>query len=119
MDKKKNNLEETEDLLKKELEEIKHAYELLKTKSEKDSSDHSQAINALQESEKNTRNLFYNAPVNYHSLDSHGCIQIANPEWLNSLSYTHEEVAGHHFTEFIAPEYSGLFASQWLPLLLK
>jgi PAS domain S-box-containing protein len=117
MDQKTNDQEQTLNQLKKELEEIKHAYELLKTKSEKDSFDHSEAIHALQEIEKSTRNLFNNAPVNYHSLDSRGCILIANPEWLSSLGYTHEEVAGHHFSEFIAPEYSGLFASLWLPSL--
>ena len=47
-----NNRNQSVDQLKKELEELKLAYELLKSKSEKESAEHSQLIIALQESEK-------------------------------------------------------------------
>ena len=47
-----NNRNQSVDQLKKELEELTLAYKLLKSKSEKESAEHSQAIIALQESEK-------------------------------------------------------------------
>jgi len=105
--------------LKKELEEIKHEFELLKITGRKVSFEHSQVMNTLLESEKSTRNLFYDAPVNYHSSDKSGFIQNVNPAWLASLGYTQEEVVSRHFSEFISPESSGLFVSQWMPKLLE
>ncbi len=119
MDNTTNNLHQTIEQLKKELEEIKYSYVLLKTAGEIASAEYSQATSALQESERSSRNLFYNAPVNYHSLDSEGCIIDVNPTWLSSLGYTHDEVAGHHFSGFITPDAYALYAEQWLPDLLE
>ena len=114
-----NSLDQTFEQLQKELQEIKHSFALLKTASEKTSSEYSHAIFSLQEREKSSRNLFYNAPVNYNSLDSGGYIIDVNPAWLNSLGYLHEEVSGHHFSEFITPEAYNLYIEQWLPELLE
>ena len=119
MDHNTNNLHRTIEQLQKELEEIKQSLALLKTASKKTSSEYSQTIFALQERERSSRNLFYNAPVNYHSLNSEGCIIDVNPAWLSSLGYTHEEAVGHHFSKFITPEAYALFTAQWLPELLE
>ncbi len=114
-----NSSDQTFEQLKNELEQLKYQFESLNTTYQKTLLDHSKAINVLEEREKSNRNLFYNAPINYHSLDSGGCILIANPTWLSTLGYTHEEVAGHHFSEFISQESSELFSNKWLPCLLE
>jgi PAS domain S-box-containing protein len=112
-----NNQDKIIEQLKAELQELRNNYELLKTTCESEASEYKREIKALLESEKENKELFYNAPVNYHSLNSSGVITIVNPEWLNSLGYKLEEVVGHPFSEFIAPDYSKLFLNEWLPFL--
>lgn len=104
MNQDKNNKEELTELLNKELVELKSAYESLKNTYEAALSDNARAIKDLSEKEKQNRDLFYNAPVNYHSLNSEGKIINVNPAWLNSLGYSQEEVTGHHFSEFVTAE---------------
>lgn len=42
--------------------------------------------------------------VPVHSLNEAGCIIDISPGWLMLMGYSREEVIGHHFTEFLAPE---------------
>ncbi|MBI5249276.1 MAG: PAS domain S-box protein, partial [Desulfomonile tiedjei] len=49
--------------------------------------------------------LFYeNAPLGYQSLDMNGCLLEVNRAWLETLGYTHEEVVGRWFGDFLAPD---------------
>ncbi len=64
---------------------------------------------ALQESEERLRVFFESAPLPYHSLDGDGRILDVNKAWLECLGYTHDEVAGRWFGDFIVPEERELF----------
>lgn len=83
MGQSKNQDNATVDKLRKELQELKLAMELL-----------TQNANSFW-------NLYQNAPINYHSLDSDACITDVNPKWLHALGYTREEVLHHNFSEFM------------------
>jgi PAS domain-containing protein len=60
-----------------------------------------QSQNALIESERRFRDLFYNAPVGYHEIDGEGRITCINTTELSMLGYASEEMIGHHVWEFI------------------
>lgn len=99
------------DQLKNELNELKHAYELLKVKHETEINKQTEIINELIEKEKQNRNLFYNAPINYQSLDFNLNITDVNPTWLSSMGYSQDEVKGHSFSGFMSPESAELLQS--------
>ena len=56
---------------------------------------------ALIGSDRRFRNLFYDAPVGYHELDTEGRITCVNTTELSMLGYSSEEMIGHHVWEFI------------------
>ena len=59
---------------------------------------------ALVESEKRFRELWNNAPVAYHTLDTNGIITSVNQTEKKMLGYTHKEMVGKSIFEFILPE---------------
>jgi two-component system sensor histidine kinase/response regulator len=59
------------------------------------------AEEALIESDRRFRELFYDAPVGYHELDTEGRITCINTTELLMLGYSSEEMIGHHVWEFI------------------
>jgi PAS domain S-box-containing protein len=59
------------------------------------------AEEALIESDRRFRELFYDAPVGYHELDTEGRITCVNTTELLMLGYSSEEMIGHHVWEFI------------------
>jgi two-component system sensor histidine kinase/response regulator len=59
------------------------------------------AEEALIESDRRFRDLFYDAPVGYHELDIEGRITCVNTTELLMLGYSSEEMIGHHVWEFI------------------
>jgi two-component system sensor histidine kinase/response regulator len=59
------------------------------------------AEEALIESDRRFRDLFYDAPVGYHELDTEGRITCVNTTELLMLGYASEEMIGHHVWEFI------------------
>ena len=61
------------------------------------------------ESEDRFRLLFKQSPLPYQSLDPDGRFIEVNDAWLQMLGYDRDEVIGHLFGEFIAPEYSEVF----------
>ena len=62
--------------------------------------------------------LFKNAPLGYQSLDEMGYLLDVNDSWLDILGYSREEVIGHHFTEFLAPEFDKHFYKKF-PQFIK
>jgi len=59
------------------------------------------AEEALIESNQRFRDLFYDAPVGYHELDTEGRITCVNTTELTMLGYSEAEMIGHHVWEFI------------------
>jgi PAS domain S-box-containing protein len=59
------------------------------------------AEEALIESDRRFRDLFYDAPVGYHELDTEGRITSVNTTELSMVGYSSEEMVGHHVWEFI------------------
>ncbi|MDX6614726.1 MAG: two-component system, sensor histidine kinase and response regulator [Blastocatellia bacterium] len=59
------------------------------------------ANDAVIESERRFRDLFYDAPVGYHELDIEGRITCVNTTELLMLGYSSEEMIGHHVWDFI------------------
>ena len=59
------------------------------------------AEEALIESDRRFRDLFYDAPVGYHEMDIEGRITCVNTTELLMLGYSSEEMIGHHVWEFI------------------
>lgn len=64
----------------------------------------------LEESEKQFRNLYENAPLSYQSLDNNGNFVTVNKAWLEILGYAKEDVIGKNFAEFLHPDYKEHFA---------
>lgn len=60
---------------------------------------------ALRESEERFRLLFERSPLGYQSLDEAGRLLQANQAWLDTLGYSSDEVIGHWFGEFLAPDF--------------
>ena len=67
----------------------------------RDITEQKRAKEALVESDRRFRDLFYEAPVGYHELDSEGRITCVNTTELSMLGYSSEEMIGHHVWDFI------------------
>ncbi len=58
--------------------------------------------------------LFYErSPLGYQSLDEEGCFLEVNPAWLELLGYSHDEVIGKCFGDFLTPEDQKLFTERF------
>jgi two-component system, NarL family, sensor histidine kinase ComP len=62
------------------------------------------AEKSLQESEERFRRLYQQAPLGYQSLDAEGCFIDVNQAWLDLFQYRRDEVIGHWFGDFLAPQ---------------
>jgi two-component system sensor histidine kinase/response regulator len=69
-----------------------------------DVTDARRAEEALIESDRRFRDLFYDAPVGYHELDTEGRITCVNSTELLMVGYSSEEMIGHYVWEFIEEE---------------
>lgn len=67
----------------------------------------------LRASEKRFADIFEYAPLGYQSLDSDGNFLLVNEAWTKTLGYTREEVIGHWFGEFLAPEYVDAYRTRF------
>ncbi|MCE5271566.1 PAS domain S-box protein [bacterium] len=63
----------------------------------------------LVRSERRFRELFFNAPIAYQSLDVRGRILNVNQAWLDMLGYTREEVIGRPYIEILPRNKRGQF----------
>ena len=59
---------------------------------------------AIRESEERFWRLFSEIPVPYQSLDEEGRLLEVSPKWLEMLGYTHQEVIGRSFSDFLVPD---------------
>ncbi|MDJ0622352.1 MAG: PAS domain S-box protein [Desulfocapsaceae bacterium] len=64
---------------------------------------------SLLESEVKYRALFEKAPIGYQSLNEQGRIIEVNQAWIDMLGYTHAEVVGRSFGDFLPPEWQQHF----------
>lgn len=69
-----------------------------------DITERKQTEEALQKSKERYKELWYNAPVAYHILDTKGIITNVNQTEAKMLGYTTEEMVGKSIFEFILPE---------------
>jgi len=67
----------------------------------------------LQASEERFNQLFDKAPLGYQSLDFDGNFIEVNQQWLDLLGYSHEEVIGTWFGDYLAPEYRDSFRERF------
>ena len=94
LERKSNLAEKLNRDLQDNFEELQAFYETLHNSSKR-------AEDTLRE----MRDLYENAPTGYHSLDASGLIVRMNQTELNWLGYTHDEVVGKmHITNILAPE---------------
>jgi PAS domain S-box-containing protein len=73
---------------------------------------------ALRESEERFRLHFEDSPLPSQSLDKDGNIIAVNKAWLTALGYTHEEVIGRWFGDFLPIDYQEVFKERF-PLFKK
>ncbi len=71
------------------------------------------AAKLLQESEERFHTLFNKAPLGYQSLDFDGNFIEVNHKWLDTLGYTHQEVIGKWFGDFLSPSYQEGFRKRF------
>lgn len=71
------------------------------------------AEKALKDSEERFRMLFEKAPIGYQSLDFDGNFIEVNETWLEMMGYTHEEVIGKWFGDFLAPDFVEAFRERF------
>jgi len=69
------------------------------------------AEEALRESERRYRSLYYNTPAMLHSIDNNGRLISVSEYWLRVMGYTREEVIGRRSTDFLT-EASRRFAEE-------
>ena len=67
----------------------------------------------LKESEERFRMLFDRAPIGYQSLDIDGNLVEVNGAWLEMLGYSHKEVIGKWFGDFLAPDFVEAFRERF------
>jgi len=70
----------------------------------RDISERKRAEKALREKEKRYKELWDDAPVAYHMLDTRGIIKRVNQTEADMLGYTRDEMVGKSIFEFIQPE---------------
>ncbi len=70
----------------------------------RDITERKRAEDALQESQKRYKELWDDAPVAYHMLDTRGIIKQVNQTEKDILGYTRDEMVGKPIFEFILPE---------------
>lgn len=73
----------------------------------------------IRNSEERFRLLYENAPVAFQSLDADGHILEVNKEWQELFGYTHDEVRGHWFGEFLAANSTEPFISYFTKFRLS
>ncbi len=64
------------------------------------------------------QDLYNNAPIGYHSLDTNGKFVMVNQTELNWLGYTREELVGHAARDFLTEESKNTFRENF-PLFLQ
>lgn len=67
----------------------------------------------VRERTAQVQDLYDNAPVGYHSLDSEGCLIAVNQTEMDWLGYTREEMLGNSFDHFLASEYAQSFQERF------
>lgn len=81
----------------------------------RDISDRLEIEKSLKESERRYRNLYTKTPVMLYSIDQEGKIISVSNYWLDKLGYTHEEVTGKKYIDFLTPESQKYAAEFVLP----
>ena len=72
-----------------------------------------QAEQSLIEREARFRSFFEQAPLPYQSLDEQGRFLAANRAWRETLGYSHDEVIGKSFADFLADEFKPHFSKNF------
>jgi PAS domain S-box-containing protein len=67
----------------------------------------------LRESEERFRLHFEDSPLPSQSLDKDGKIIAVNKAWLTALGYSHEEVLGRWFGDFLSMDYQEVFRERF------
>lgn len=66
----------------------------------RDISEHKKAENIIQQSREQFKDLYENAPIGYHEIDTEGKIMRMNKTELEMFGYMMEDVNGHYIWEF-------------------
>lgn len=69
--------------------------------------------NNLKESKEKFKALYEKTPFSYQSLDIEGKVLDINPQWLNIMGYSREEVVGRWFGDFLHPSSRENFHAQF------
>jgi PAS domain S-box-containing protein len=67
----------------------------------------------LQDQEERFQLLFNQAPLGYQSLDLEGNFIEVNQQWLDILGYSHDEVIGKWFGDFLTPRHREAFQKKF------
>jgi PAS domain S-box-containing protein len=70
---------------------------------------------ALRESERRYKSLYFNTPAMLHSIDSNGRLLSVSEHWLRVMGYTRQEVIGRKSTDFLTPASRAFAQEQVLP----
>jgi len=73
----------------------------------------------LADSEQKYRSLYEYAPLAYQALDTEGKITDVNPAWVKHLGYTHKEVLGKWFGDFLESSSRERFKQDFSSFLLR
>ncbi|CAG0943330.1 3'3'-cGAMP-specific phosphodiesterase 2 [Anaerolineae bacterium] len=67
----------------------------------------------LRKSEQRFRQLYEKAPLGYQSLDANGRLIQVNQAWLDTFGYTHTQVIGQWFGDFLSAQSAELFKKKF------